>query len=226
MNFVDIIKEFNGKVIHKSDIYYITDNNNGICYFRQSYIYQDLLILRIEYNQYYFNNIIHINNLKESILNFLSSNFYYFCKYKKYAFIPSKYLTPANDKYIHIPFSSKNCNIFNTDLIILEFNNGFYKLPNTDLYVYTTFEHTFYIDDFNIIPLFKHLEVYLKSDGTWTYILSDKNYQTINNLYDEKLFSLYIVISFNKEEFNNVTSRLKNENILDILNINQFRRKQ
>ena len=220
MNFLDIIKEFNGEVIHKSDIYYITDKYNNIYYFRLSYTYQNLLISNIEFNRYYcyINIIIHINDLKESILNFLNNNVYYFYEYKKYVFIPSKYLTPTNDKYIQVSTLNKTCDIFNKDLIILEFDNGFYKLPNTDLYIYTTFEYTFHIDNFNIISILKYFKKHLKSN--WTH---KKIYQE-NYSYDKIIVAVDITIFFNKEEFNDITARLKNETIFDILNISQFKK--
>jgi len=220
MNFLDIIKEFNGKVLHESDIYYIVDKHDNNCYFRQSYLHQELLIVKIEYRKYYYiNSIIHIDDLREAILNFFNSNVYYFYKYYKYIYVPSKYITPANDKYINVSTLGKDCDILNTDLIILEFDNGFYKLPNTDIYIYTLFKYTFHMDDFNIIPLLKYFKRYLKHH--WSH---NKNYQRINN--SDELVSVDVTIFFNKEEFNDITSRLKNETIFDILNINKFRRKQ
>ena len=240
MNFLDIIKKFNMNNISN---YYEITNKNKTLQIMSSYVHESFVILTLEYYEVI---IVNINDLEELILAFLNNNitkiynykkYYAVTTYKEFNFCLSSQYT--DDCYISFNINMKN--LFFNDPMLVEKNNGFFKLLNTDIYIFTAFRYIFDSKNWNIVSLYKKLDNYLFNK--YKYKLQFKNYEDKIILEDNleqyissyigssqltdnsTLFkSLIVRINFSKEQFNNIVLRLKNEAAFDILNINQFRK--
>ena len=234
MNFVNIIKKFN---MNNIDNYYKMTNKNKTLLIMPSYAYQSLIIVTIYRKRTVMKGIytkqviafkaIHINDLEKLILAFIESKWTQIIKYLG----SSKYFIILKSSFLNSLISDKPVPLFhyiisfdeimNKEIIILEFNNGFYKLPNTNTYIYAQFQYLFNINDWDIISMYKNLYQYI---AEYEYILdlidSNGNICLPENLND--IESLHLQINFSRKQFNDITSRLGT--IFDILNINQFRK--
>jgi len=240
MNFVDIIKNFN---FSKIDNYYEMTNEEYHFRIMPSYAYKGIIIVAMYDEEVDTINIININDLEKLILAFIGKEYIklqewfdtqsYLNNRKYYLISEDVFLYSFINKYpllISIDSISPLIDIFNNDFIILENDNNFYKIPNTDIYIYLQFRYLFDSKNWDIISMYQNLREYLnKYDFDLSLINSNDPdlYDYINILkYLKDIQFLELRINFNRKQFNDITARLKNETILDILNINQFRRKQ
>jgi len=239
MNFVDIIEKFN---FNKNDNFYEIINNNKILQIMPSYVHENFIILTLKYDKII---IVNINDLEELILAFLNDNISQIYSYEKYYIMTqtefnfcllSKY---TNDRCFLLNVDMEH--LFFNDSILIERNNGFFKLLNTNTYIFTSFKYIFDPKNWDIVSLYNKLDNYLHNK--YKYALMFKNYKNEIILKNDPYYlpyinfsspiinneltpfnGLYVHINFTKKQFNNIVSRLKNETIFDILNINRFRR--
>jgi len=131
MNFVNIIKKFN---INKVDNYYEITNKNKILQMMPSYVHENFIILTLKYDTII---IVNINDLEELILAFLNDNIAKIHNYKKYYVITHEEFNSClsarykDDCYISFNINMKN--LFFDDPILIEKNDNFFKLLNTDI---------------------------------------------------------------------------------------------
>jgi len=259
MNFVDIIEKFNiNKVdnyyeitnkeyhfnINRVNNYYQITNEKYHFIIIPSYVYQDLIVVAMYEEDVNTVNIIHIKDLEKLILAFIEKKYIKLQEYfdKQNYLNNRKYYLISGNEFLHsfinicpliisIDNIVTSIDIFNNEFIILEKDNNFYKIPNTDIYIYCQFQYLFDSKNWDITFMYQNLDEYLNYDLDLDLDIEldligsdvDDYIPILEELKDIEFLEMRI--NFNRKQFNNITARLKNETIFDILNINQFRRK-
>ena len=234
MNFLDIIKKFN---INNIDNYYEMTNEEYHFRIMPSYVYQDIIIVAIYKEDINTVNIIHINDLEKLILAFIEKKYIklqeffdeqsYLNNRKYYLVSKSEFLYSFTHKdpiIISIDSIIPPIDIFKNEFIILENDNNFYKMPNTNVYIYCQFRYLFDSENWDILSMYQNLDKYLNYNLDLIFINSYEHHYIHILKYLKDIQFLELIINFSREQFNDITSRLKNETILDILNINCFRK--
>jgi len=192
-------------------------------------IYNNLIIATIVSNYVGYNFIIHINNVKELIHkaldppHIINNPLLSTLSAKQYTFIDSDLLKKGISQF---DVKSPSIININNDLIILEKDNIFLKIPFSNCYINMYFYYNFNLAMYNLYPLFKYLKSNTKEYTCKIHVIDIYGEVVLHkNIIPNNITDLKVRIKFREKIFQNIILKMKSyKEILSFLNIDQFKK--